>query len=133
MAKQVIILAGPAQRAYAAKLISAAPDGYAVTVSEPTRTTDQNAKLWPMLDDIAGQTIWHGMDLSRNDWKEIFTASLKKCRVAPNLEGNGFVVLGLSSSNLSKREFSDLIELIYAFGAERGVVWSEPNPYGERK
>jgi len=25
-----------------------------------------------------------------------------------------------------KREFAELIELIYAYGAEQGVVWSEP-------
>jgi hypothetical protein len=27
---------------------------------------------------------------------------------------------------MGKRELADLIDLITAFGAERGVVWSEP-------
>jgi len=44
----------------------------------------------------------------------------------PNLENNGFVNLSTSSSRLSKAQFSDLIELIYKFGAERGVEWTEP-------
>jgi hypothetical protein len=131
MVKQVIILAGPVQRAYAAKLVNAAPDGYAVTVSEPKRNLEQNAKLWAMLSDVSGQVVWHGNKLPPDDWKDIFTAGLKKSRIAPNIDGDGFVVLGQSSSKLSKREFSDLIELIYAFGAERGVAWSELNPYGE--
>ena len=29
---------------------------------------------------------------------------------------------------MGKREFAQLIELIYAFGAERDVRWSEPVP-----
>ena len=37
--------------------------------------------------------------------------------VVPGMEG-GFVVLGSKTSHMSKRELSDLIELIYAFGAE---------------
>ncbi len=34
---------------------------------------------------------------------------------------------------MSKRDFSELIELIYAFGAEKNVVWSEKakNAYDE--
>jgi hypothetical protein len=44
----------------------------------------------------------------------------------PNLDGTGFVALGLSTSRMSKRELSDLMELISAFGAERGVEWTEP-------
>jgi hypothetical protein len=39
--------------------------------------------------------------------------------VVPNLEGTGFVALGLSTSKMSKREFSDLLELVNAFAAER--------------
>lgn len=33
--------------------------------------------------------------------------------------------LGQRTSTMSKRTFSDLVELIYAFGAERGVRWSK--------
>ena len=46
-------------------------------------------------------------------------------RMVPNLDGNGFVSLGRSSSALSKEEFSDLMELIAAFAAERGVDLGE--------
>jgi hypothetical protein len=40
------------------------------------------------------------------------------------LDAGSFVVLGLRTSKLTKAEFSDLIELIACFGAERGVVFS---------
>ena len=46
----------------------------------------------------------------------------QEMRIVPNLDGNGFVNLGRSSSNLSVAEMAQLIELILAFCAERGVV-----------
>jgi hypothetical protein len=45
--------------------------------------------------------------------------------MVPNIDGNGFINLGRSSSDLSKAEFSDLIEIIFAFGAKHGVVFAE--------
>lgn len=92
-----------------------------------TRTDEQNRKLWPMLSDVARQVEWFGQRLSKEDWKLIFLAALnRETRIVPNLENSGFVNLSTSSSRLSKGQFVDLIELIYAFGSERGVVWSEP-------
>ena len=123
--RRTVILRGPEQRARARQWVQDAPDGYAITFAPMTRTLDQNAKLWPMLEDVARQVCWHGAYLGTDDWKNMFTASLRKSRVVPGIDG-GFVVTGLSTSNMSKSEFSELIELIYAFGAERGVEWSEP-------
>lgn len=92
-----------------------------------TRTDEQNNKLWPMLQDVARQVQWFGQTLEKEDWKLIFLAALnREVRIVPNLENNGFVNLSTSSSKLSKGEFSDLIELIYKFGAERGIVWTDP-------
>ena len=96
-----------------------------VVLQRPNRTPDQNAKLWPMLRDIKQQVDWHGHKLSEDDWKNIFTSSLAKQRAVPSLDG-GFVVLGVSTKKMSKERFSQLIELIYAFGSEHNVVWSEP-------
>jgi hypothetical protein len=36
------------------------------------------------------------------------------------------VTLGTSSSDLSRDEMTDLIEIIFAFGAQHVVVWSDP-------
>jgi hypothetical protein len=54
----------------------------------------------------------------------VLSATLKKSRIAPGIDG-GFVVLGLATSRMTKAEFSELLELCYAFGSEQGVVWSE--------
>ena len=96
-----------------------------VELKREKRSLDQNSKLWPMLQDISSQVKWHDEVLSREDWKDIFTASLKRQRAVAGIDG-GFVVLGTRTSQMTKEEFSDLIELIYAFGSERDVKWSEP-------
>lgn len=102
-----------------------APDGWVVTVSEPTRNLDQNAKLWAMLADISRQVDWYGRKLEPESWKHLFTSSLKKMDVVPNLDGTGFVAMGLSTSKMTKGEFSLLIELIHAFAADKGVRFED--------
>ena len=104
--------------------IKTAPEGYMVEVKEPNRTLEQNALLWALLRDVARQVKWYDRRLTTHDWKAMFTASLKKSDVVPGIDG-GFVVLGQSTSKMSKKEFSDLCELIYSFGAEHGVIWSD--------
>lgn len=95
-----------------------------VTFSD-TRTAEQNAKLWPVLRPIAQTVLWHGVKLSEDDWKVLLLDALgHEMRPVPNVAGTGFVPLGRSSSVLPVAVFSDLIELAYAFGAERGVQWS---------
>jgi len=95
-----------------------------VTLGREKRSLDQNSKLWPMLTDISDQVEWTGRLLTKEDWKEIITAGLKQQKAVPGIDG-GFVVLGARTSTMSKEEFSNLIELIYAFGAQQGVNWSE--------
>lgn len=124
MSKRIFTLAHATARRGAIDVILSAPEGYIVEVRAPTRNLDQNALLWALLSDIAEQVIWHGRWLKQDAWKDIFTAALKKQEVVPNIDGDGFVVLGQRTSKMSKREFSDLCELIKAFGAERGVKWS---------
>ncbi|EOE6860033.1 recombination protein NinB [Cronobacter dublinensis] len=95
-----------------------------VEVKQRTRSLDQNRRLWATLRDVSEQVVWHSMKLDSEDWKHIFTAALKGQRSAPGING-GFVVLGQSTSKMRVSEFSELLELIYAFGAERGVSWGE--------
>ena len=92
---------------------------------KPEKRSDaQNRLMWGMLAEIAGQVDWYGQRLDAEDWKHILTASLKKQRAVPGIDG-GFVVLGTKTSHMSKQEMSELIELMHAFGAEKGVVFKE--------
>ena len=98
-------------------------------LGRPRRTLDQNAKLWPMCQDVARQVQWCGSWLAKEDWKDLFTGSLKKGRPLLGIpvagEQPGIVIVGGGSSKLSVREFADLIEFIYSFGADNDVQWSE--------
>lgn len=100
-----------------------------IKVSDPTRTLEQNAKLWACLSDISRQVQWP-VDgklqlLSPEDWKDVLSAGLhKEQRIAQGIEG-GFVILGQRTSQMSKRQLAELIEFIQYFGADRGVEWSE--------
>jgi hypothetical protein len=107
-------------RKRAVSAIMDAPDGYIVRIAEPTRTLESNALLWVLLGEVSKQVEWYGSKLTAEEWKDVFSASLKKQKVVPALDG-GFVVCGQRTSKMAKSEFSDLIELIQAFGAERGV------------
>jgi len=125
MTRALIVIDRPENRAKAARWLSQAPFGTRLTFHAPKRTLPQNDKLWASLTDIAEQLTWHGMKLSASDWKTMFMAALgAENRLVPNIHGNGFVDLGRSSSNLSKSEFSDLLEIINAFAAEHGVILS---------
>jgi hypothetical protein len=126
MTKRVFILAHQQARRNALEAVQNAPDGHCITVGEPSRNLEQNARLWAMLGDVSKQVDWYGKRLGAEDWKNVFSASLRKLSVVPNLDGTGFVALGLSTSRMSKSELSDMLELMFAFGAERGVAWSEP-------
>jgi hypothetical protein len=96
-----------------------------VEVKPETRSLAQNALLWATLDDISKQVDWYGRKLTAEEWKHVFTASLAKQDVVPGLDG-GFVVLGKSTSKMTKPEMSELQDLIEAFGAQQGVRFTAP-------
>ena len=91
-----------------------------ITVKRATRTMAQNSRLWAMLTDISRQVDWHGQKLHQDEWKDVFTAALKRQKVVPGIDG-GFVVIGARTSKMTKTEMSELQELMAAFGAEHQV------------
>lgn len=125
MSKIVLKITGDTAHRAICSHVMKAPLGYVVTIAEPTRTLDQNAKLWAMLQDLSAQTDWHGNKLNPDEWKDLLSAGLVQSKVVPNMTGNGFVILGQRTSKLSKSQFAALIDLITAFGIDRGVVFSD--------
>lgn len=93
-------------------------------VKPETRTSAQNRRLWAMLTDVSEQVDWHGNKLQPDEWKEVFTAALKRQKVVPGIDG-GFVVIGSRTSRMTKGEMSELQELMAAFGVEHGVVFRD--------
>jgi hypothetical protein len=91
-----------------------------VEVRAERRSDPQNRRMWAMLRDISQQVEWYGQKLTDEEWKDVFSASLKRQKVVPGLDG-GFVVCGQRTSKMTKAEHGELQDLMEAFGAERGV------------
>jgi hypothetical protein len=122
---QTIILRGPEQRALAKRLIDAAPVDAVVKIGAAKRSTEQNDKRWAMLPDIS-RAKPEGRMHTPEIWKALFMSACGHAvQFEHGLDGQPFPV-GFRSSRLNKAQMSDLIEFIYAYGAEHGVVWSEP-------
>ncbi len=96
-----------------------------LTLAHKTRSNEQNSKMWAMLGDVSRQVDWYGQKLTNDEWKDVFTAALRKEKVVPGIEG-GFVVLGRSTSRMSIREMKELTDLIEAFGGQQGVRFTAP-------
>lgn len=125
MTRYLFTLTTKADRDRATRAVAAAPAGSRVEIKATRRSTDQNSKLWAMLTEFSQQLPWHGVKLRPDDWKLLFLDALKReLRIVPNLEGTGFVNLGQSSSDLTKAEMSDMIELMFEFGSRHGVKFS---------
>lgn len=90
-----------------------------------TRSSEQNALLWAMLDEVAKQVTWHGQKLTADEWKDMATAALKRQKVVPGIDG-GFVVLGSRTSRMTIAEMTELIDFLDAFGAQQGVKFKAP-------
>jgi NinB protein len=130
MSRLTYIIRGEKVREQVCALVRRVPPGTRVDFTDNQRSLEQNARMWAMLTDVSRQLVWYKRSLSTADWKLIFMDALvreKKAelRVAPNIDGSGWVPLGRSSSSLTKQEMSDLMEIIAAFGAQHGVVFHD--------
>lgn len=121
MTGQTIILNSDFKRMQAHRLIEQAPTGAILNIKEAKRTQDQNALMWSLLSQIS-RAKPDGRVLDTDTWKALFMHSAGfSCTFEPTLDGKGVVPLGFKSSRLRKAEFSDLIEAIFSFAAEKGI------------
>jgi len=132
MSRAVVVLGTPTKRQLAASWCMDAPAGTIVEFKESKRSTEQNARMWAMLTELARQVEWpagSGMKLTADDWKLLMMAGLnQEMRLVPNINMSGYVNLGTSSSKLTKAEFGDLFEIISEFGARHGVIFGDEAP-----
>lgn len=120
--------------------------GTRIEFKAPQRNIAQNARMWAMLTDVSRQYAFDVLDadgcvVDRRkykpaEWKVIFLAAFAEeqkleIRHLPAIHRGGLIPVGRSSSDLSKQEMQAFIEWIYAWGAENGIVWSEPKKQQE--
>lgn len=121
MTRALLVLNNSIVRERAGNWVRKAPPGTRVEFKAPRRSLDQNSLLWARLTEVARGVDWYGQKLTAEDWKDVFTASLRKARVVPGLERGTFVPLGMRTSDMTVAEMTELLELIAAFAAEHGV------------
>jgi hypothetical protein len=129
MAQAVLTLVSPAIRERAAHWARTAPDGSRVEFKPPRRTMPQNDRMWAMLTDIARQKEHHGRRYDTETWKLIFMAELGvKTRFVPSLDNSSLIPIAPSSRSLSVEQMSNLIEIMFAWGAENDIKFGEKSP-----
>ncbi len=125
MDKRTFKLVHTTARRLAAEAVQAAPDGYCVTVSEPTRSLDQNAAQWPYLAGFAkqkqlcinGSMQW----VTDEDWKDVLTACWNGEMRMAAFDGK-VIMLPQRTSTMGKRVFSEWLEFLIAMAAQSGVT-----------
>ena len=129
--KQSFRLVNDRVRANASRAVAEAPDDYVVTIGPRKRSSDQNAKLWAMLGDVA-KAKPEGRQWVPETWKAAFMHFLgHQVQFCEGLDGAGPFPLGFRSSHLTVRQMADLITCIQAYGDQHGVVWTDAG-YDER-
>jgi hypothetical protein len=124
---RVLKLVSAAVRARAIEALRLLPEGWVVTFRPPGRTLDQNSAQWPILAAISEQLQWpvdgELVSMSDEEWKDVLTAAFQgeRVRLARGVFG-GVVMIGLRTSKMSKARFSEWLEFLHWFAAERGVV-----------
>lgn len=125
MAVHTLKLANDNVRNRAHLWLDKAPEGMLIKFQDPTRSLDQNAKLWAMLEDIARVAEHNGRKYSREAWKSLFMSACgHELDLIVGLN-NEAVPMGQSSSKLSVAQMSELIEFIHFWAAEHGVDFRE--------
>jgi hypothetical protein len=117
-------------RALALYAVSAAPDGYVVTVRPAGRSLDQNARLHAMIADAVkgGLATDDGRRLDAEDAKTAFVSAWMIENGMPSdiVAFNGRPVqLRRSTTTFTKAELTSLMDFIEAECAQRGIPLQE--------
>lgn len=127
MGRHVMKIANEALRNEALDLVRKSPIGTRLEFSRNIRSHEQNDRMWAMLTEVSRKATLQGKQFDAEDWKTIFMVACgKELRLAPALEGPGFVPLGVRSSKLTIQEMSDLMEFISAWCAEQEIQLTDP-------
>jgi hypothetical protein len=121
MSKKYYVLSHALARNRALECVRDAPEGYVVTVNEPTRNLEQNALIHALLNSLGDELGWvfSGQPVDLDDLKSIFMAAYRKAtnqhvRFVIGIDGQP-VVLNWRTRNLSKRECAEFIEFVQAW------------------
>ena len=102
------------------------------------RMTDAQRRLLnAACGDLAAQLPWHGIELSKDDYRHLICGTLLRFRVIPGIDlgdaKRGWIMLGGSSVDLSRTQATDAITLAFHLGDDpaaqklpsRPVAWCD--------
>jgi hypothetical protein len=122
--KRTFIMSHQLARANACRAVQELPDGHCVTLSEPTRSLEQNAAQWPYLEAFAKQKelcINGSMQLvTSDDWKDVLTACYQGEMRMAVFDGK-VIMLPQRTSTMGKKVFGSWMEYLVAMAAQSGV------------
>lgn len=109
----------------------AARQDFEIEVREPRRTSPENRLLHALIGELARKLEWAGEKRDAETWKRLCVsawcrANGESVEILPALDGHGIDIVPVRTSRLSKRACAELIEFVYAWGAEQGIQWADP-------
>ena len=110
------------QRQRAKDLIDRVGENYVQVLREETRSDEQNRALWGWIKQLREGLPDTFGQFAPNDCKLRLMAALGSVmRFLPELDGGGMFPVGYRSSELTKTQFSALLEIINEYAARNGV------------
>ena len=111
--------------------------GWTVRIFPPVKRRIQEEKYHAMIGDIAAQTTYAGKRWDSDDMKRIlvdeFADEMRNAgsplrndtRIIPSENGRRIIQLGIQTREFTIGEAAQFIEFLYAWGADRDVMWSD--------
>lgn len=102
-----------------------------LTLTEESKSREQEKKYHSMISEIAKQAQHLGAKWDSEDWKRLLVQKFCKDyalaggRIIPNLDGDGIVQLDHQTRKFTKEQGSQFIEWLHAWGAEHDIVFKE--------
>lgn len=126
MIGQTITLGTDRAQREAVRLVMAAPYGAILNIRPASRSNEQNALLWTLLSTVS-RAKPDGRQHTPDVWKCLFMQACGHAvQFEVGLDGAPFP-LGFRSSRITKDQFTDLIEFILQYCAEKQIETEGPH------
>lgn len=138
-----LVITGDAAREALKRYADIAPLGHVARISEPVKKREQEEKYHAMIGEIAKQCTFMGRKFDKESWKRLLVdAYVRVARenataegkpdpfkgqggVIPNLDGTGFVQLGVQTRGFTVKQASEFIEHLLDYGQNNLVVFRD--------
>lgn len=135
MSKRVFILVHDTARQGAIQAIKDAPEAYVCEITPPKKSRSQEKLYHRIFGEASRTRKFMGVRQSAETWKRLLVDAFARIKAAegeplhghgkiiPNLDGTGFVQLGVQTRHFKKHQAAEFIEYLYAWMANSEVVY----------